>query len=104
MSRIVYVDQVNACCPWSDEAPYGQLPYKSQQQLIADKDVFARLYIVDDDDLSEIWGDDWNDAPSCSNSGSPYEGKNLRVVELRYGDEWPAKPHDAQFFRPEEKP
>lgn len=105
MSRIVYVEEINACCPFDWEK--GQkLPHKSQEQLIADRDVFARIYVVDNEDLTEVWGDDWNDAPSCSNSGAPYGrvlpgekgAKNMRVIELRYGDEWPNTPvqHSAK--------
>lgn len=84
MKKVVYVERHNPCC--GNGHPIGE--YKSQEQLINDKDVIATVWLVDEDD-TEAWGDDWNDAPSCCNSGIPYHGKGLTSIDIRLGDVWP---------------
>ena len=66
---VVYVDYHNPCCD------YGQYrnEYKSHEQLLKERSKIVTLYLVDKDKLKDCWGDDWNDSPSCANSGTPYD-------------------------------
>lgn len=77
--RLVYVINDNPCC---------EKTHKSHEQLIKEKAVGVTLYFIDADvPIDEIGADDWDDAPSCCNSGPPYDSnKGLVTIELRLGD------------------
>lgn len=41
-------------------------------------------------DPSDVWGDDWNDAPHDCNAGEPYDDKAPGLVKVAYdADLWP---------------
>lgn len=84
--KLVYIETFNPCCDYN---PDQERSYKSQDALLEDKAKVAILWFVDKDQPnSEIYGDDWDDAPSCCNSGSPYERtcKGLVKIELHLGE------------------
>ena len=76
--KLLYFEPVDACCENGS---------KSQEQLLKERAVVGIAYLVDEI-TGEEWGDDWNDAPKCSNAGAPYEGKcvGLEVKEIKLGE------------------
>jgi len=74
---LIYFEPENACCVNG---------YKSHEQLLKEGAVVGIAYLVDRI-TGEEWGDDWNDAPACCNSGPPYPEHcvGLEVVEIRLG-------------------
>lgn len=59
--------------------------------LIATPETEAKLCYVQDNfayfttqELSEQWGDDWDDAPYEHNAGEPYEGEGWRIVRVGF--------------------
>ena len=61
---------------------YQEEDGRSYEEILKDKIKIATLWLVDEDqDLSEIWGDDWNDAPHHCNAGSPYEDKCKGLIK-----------------------
>lgn len=66
----VYVVEHNPCCP-DDKT----LPYKSHDILIKENAHISTIYYVQFQDLDKITGDDWDDAPSCCNSETPYRDR-----------------------------
>ena len=83
--KILYVEWLDACCgfDYKNHETYT----KSHEKMLADGDVVALVYLVDEITGNE-WGDDWNDAPMCSNAGAPYSDrcKGLEILELKLGD------------------
>ena len=74
MSKVViYIETYNPCC-------YGNNKYKSHEILLREKTKIATIYLIDEKDLDKVWGDDWNDAPACCNSGTPYN-KNCKIIK-----------------------
>ena len=82
--KVVYVSEFNSCC----EANKGHTNYYSQDQLIKNKAVSARIYLVDESEFDKARGDDWDDAPSCCNSEPPSERdlKTLSFIDVKLGD------------------
>jgi hypothetical protein len=76
--KLIYFEPNDPCCE-------GE--YKSQEQLLKENAIIGTAYLCDEDaNISKIWGDDWNDAPKCCNSGSPYKetvkGYEERIIRL----------------------
>ena len=77
--KVIWFESYNPCC---DEKA------KSQEELLKEKALVGEIWLIDEDtNLNEIWGDDWNDAPSCCNSGEPYKKglKGLQKVKVYLG-------------------
>ncbi len=52
--------------------------------------VLRVLLIPDDAKLTDLDGDDWNDAPANCNASEPYRvPEGSQWLELRLGDPWP---------------
>lgn len=83
---VLYVEWFDACCGYDYEN--ASTFVKSHSELLENKEVVALVYLVDEITGDE-WGDDWNDAPACCNSGSPYTKrcKGLEIVELKLGNQ-----------------
>jgi len=60
---------------------YEYREYLSMEQILALPDDSPRrprlriLLVPDDFDLSQMWGDDWDDAPADCNAGDPYDDR-----------------------------
>jgi len=54
--------------PWRSQAELLALPAEHEH---APK--LRVLLVPDDADTSQLWGDDWNDAPASCNAGDPYD-------------------------------
>lgn len=68
------MESYNPCC-------INDNKYKSHEILLKEKSKIATIYLIDKKDLDKVWGDDWNDAPSCCNSGTPYSGHGVKVIK-----------------------
>lgn len=79
MKKLIYLDYIDSCCKGED--------YKSHETLLEKKAIVGIAYLVDEITGKE-WGDDWDDAPSCANSGPPYPERctGLEIRELKLGE------------------
>ncbi len=80
---VVYWETNNPCCYESGDK------YKSHEVLLKEKPKIITLWLVDEDKLKDCWGDDWNDAPACCNSGTPYTGgkyPEITKMEIKLGE------------------
>lgn len=75
---IVYMVEHNACC---ENKNFPET--LSQDQMIKLNSKIATLYLVDKSKLDKMTGDDWDDAPSCCNSGSPYDEEKLGIEKIQ---------------------
>lgn len=73
----IYVEYFNPCCSNVN----GNTNYRSHEEIIKLKLPIAKIFYIDKKNLDKVWGDDWNDAPSCCNSGLPYTDKNYKIYE-----------------------
>jgi hypothetical protein len=64
--------------------------HKSQEQLLKEHAPMVNVWLADEFD--KAWGDDWNDAPQCCNSGPPYEDtvKGLQKITITLGESLPS--------------
>jgi hypothetical protein len=77
MKRLIYFE------------PSGEDSSHSQETMLTRSLSLGTMYLVDEDqDITTLWGDDWNDSPSDCNSGPPYahKCKGLITRELKLGD------------------
>lgn len=66
----------------SDNQSHESLSHEDRLKINADECI---IYLGDE--VKDVWGDDWNDAPDYCNSGSPYENtvKGLVKIEVKLG-------------------
>lgn len=75
-------DEVVVYVEWHGESFQG-----SQEDALKTQRYMATVWLAKREELSTLWGDDWNDAPWWCNAGQPYEHltPSLRKVELYLG-------------------
>jgi len=84
---VVYFDHYCACCDVDDN---DDDVYFTHEEILKQKKMFGKVYFAKESDVKagKVWGDDWNDRPSCCNSGSPYTSDiEIRTINLCYGKE-----------------
>lgn len=88
---LVYMQEFNSCCYQENDNGLAEKKCLSHEQLLDTKPIATILWFVDSDKIKNCWGDDWDDAPSCCNSGSPYTHRDdypkITKIEMRYGAE-----------------
>jgi len=57
----------------------------SHETLLLSNEKIGTIYLAKNPQL--CWGDDWNDAPACCNSGEPYpeRGKPIYKIDIILG-------------------
>lgn len=87
MAKLVMVYVYDSCCWEAADNAMGaqQRGPLSHEQLIKNGEMAVTLWVAPDDYEGPLWGDDWDDAPSCCNAGTPYSDAPVRAITLRYG-------------------
>ena len=71
---VIYVDVYNPCCESKE--------HHSQEELLKRKSKMATIYLIYKNKIDEVWGDDWDDAPSCCNSEPPSDIEKLGIEKI----------------------
>lgn len=81
---LVFVEWWNVCCR---DNTTQDVRFISHEHLVELQKQVGVMWVVDESELHKVTGDDWNDAPSCSNAGKPYldSAKTLRAIPIIMG-------------------